>query len=77
MQTRSDDETLLRWMALRTEGVESPKIADMFGVSAGYVRSVTNLVVRHDEKLHLDMIDYHNHPDSTPCAGVDPEFETK
>ncbi len=55
---RKDDDRLLRWLELRTEGIESRKIGERFGVTAGYVRAATNRVVNHDMKLHDDQISF-------------------
>ena len=47
---------ILRFLELRTEGMESKEIGDMFGVSSARVRSTTNNVVNADMELHDDMI---------------------
>lgn len=56
MATREVDDRVLRFLELRTEGMESKAIGDMFGCSAGYVRSATNKVVNDDAELHDDII---------------------
>lgn len=55
---RKDDDRLLRWLELRTEGMESWKIGERFGVTAGYVRAATNKVVNEDKELHDDQISF-------------------
>lgn len=56
MATREVDDRVLRFLELRTEGLESKEIGEMFGVTAGYVRSTTNRIVKDDAELHDDMI---------------------
>ena len=55
---RGDDDRLLRWLELRNDGMESKIIAEMYGVTAGYVRSATNKVVNDDKELHDDQISF-------------------
>jgi len=54
--TRENDDMILRWLELRTEGIESKEIAEEYGITAGYVRSATNKVVNHDAEYHDDQI---------------------
>lgn len=56
MTTRETDDMILRFLELRTEGMESKEIGYMFGVSSARVRSTTNNVVNVDMELHDDMI---------------------
>ena len=56
MATREVDDRVLRFLELRTDGFDTRQIGDMFGLSAGYVRSATNKVVKDDAELHDDMI---------------------
>ena len=48
--TRADDERVLKWIKLRTEGISSPVIAERFGKREEWVRVVTNRVLSADIK---------------------------
>jgi hypothetical protein len=58
MATREVDDRVLRFLELRTEGYDTRQIGDMFGFSAGYVRSTTNRIVKDDAELHDDQISF-------------------
>lgn len=48
IKTRRDDEQLLLMISLRCDGVTSPKIASLVGVTSHTVRTMTNRVLEAD-----------------------------
>jgi len=48
--TRADDERVLKWIKLRTEGLPSSVIAERSGKREEWVRVVTNRVLSADIK---------------------------
>ena len=48
--TKADDERLLKWIKLRSEGVPASAIAERFGTREEWVRVVTNRALAADIK---------------------------
>ena len=64
--TRKDDETLLDWLRLRSDGMGSTSIAGLYGVSNPRIRVATNRVVKDDVAHEGEQVLCHYWPDAQP-----------